>query len=306
MGFLGDRLSLEATYYNKLVKDLLLFRPLPVSTGYSGQFENIGEMSNKGMELSLRSINLESPRLLWSTTITASHNRNRVEKLAVAPFRSATGYPNRVMEGEAPGIFYGEYYARNPDGSIPLDSAGRPRRSGSLANPDLRERKIGDPYPDWIGSLLNEVEVGKNLQFRVLLDGTFGNDVMNLTRRIQDIFRTGRESERELLPLGDPRRLSANYLPGRGPIFEEYVEDGSFVKLREIALTYRVKDAWARWLHARTIDVTMAGRNLYTWTNYTGYDPELNLFGQRTVDRGFDFATYPIPHTWTVSVRAIY
>jgi hypothetical protein len=150
------------------------------------------------------------------------------------------------------------------------------------------------------------VQVRRHLQFRVLLDATFGNDVMNLTRRIQDIFRTGKDSERELLPFGDARRLPTAYLPGRGPIFEEYVEDGSFVKLREVSLTYRLRERWARTLHARSIDITLAGRNLHTWTDYSGYDPELNLFGQRTVDRGFDFATYPIPRTWTVGVRAVY
>jgi len=296
-GFRRNRLSLEATYYNKLVKDLLLFRPLATSTGYTQRFENIGEMSNKGVELLLRSINVESDRLRWETTVTYSRNRNRVEKLTVAPFVS--GYANRVEQGQPLGFFYGRYYQRDASGAILLDALGRPVSSTA-------SRKIGDPNPDWMGSLLNEVQVGRHVRLRVLLDGTFGNDVLNFSRRILDIFGTGRDAERELLPFGDPDKLPSGYLFARRNIFEEYVEDGSFVKLREVSLSYRLPDEVARGLRARSGELTVAGRNLYTWTKYTGYDPEMNLFGQLTLERGNDFATVPIPRTWSFAVRLTY
>ena len=296
-GLRQNRVSIEATYYNKLVKDLLLFRPLATSTGYTQRFENIGEMSNKGFELLARSINLETPRVRWATTVTYSHNRNRIERLNVDPF--TLGYANRVAVGQPVGFFYGRYYVRDANGAIALDSLGRPK--GSVGS-----KNIGDPNPDWMASLLNEVQLGRSLRLRVLFDGTVGNDVLNFSRRILDIFATGRDAERELLPFGDPNKLPAGYLFARRNIFEEYVEDGSFVKLREVSLTYRVADALARQLRLRAVDVTLAGRNLHTWTHYTGYDPEMNLFGQRTVERGNDFATVPIPRTWTFGVRLTY
>ncbi|HEV8303968.1 MAG TPA: TonB-dependent receptor [Gemmatimonadales bacterium] len=295
IGARNDRLSLEATYYNKLVTDLLLPRPLATSEGYTQVFDNIGEMSNKGIELALRSTNLEREGLRWETTVTYSRNRNRIEQLNVAPF--TTGYANRIDEGQPVGFFYGRYYERDSTGAIRLDALGRPIVSATA-------RKIGDPNPDWIGSLLNEVQVGRNLRFRVLLDGTFGGDVLNFSRRILERFGAGRDVERELLPFGHPDRLPTGYFAAKFNAFEPYVEDGSFVKLREISASYRLGDDLARRLKAQSIEVTLAGRNLYTWTEYSGYDPEMNLFGQLTVERGNDFGTVPISRTWMLGVRA--
>src|SRR5207249_4374870 len=205
-GLRQNRVSIEATYYNKLVKDRLLFRPLATSTGYTQRFENIGEMSNKGFELLARSINLETPRVRWATTVTYSHNRNRIERLNVDPF--TLGYANRVAVGQPVGFFCGRYYVRDANGAIALDSLGRPK--GSVGS-----KNIGDPNPDWMASLLNEVQLGRSLRLRVLFDGTVGNDVLNFSRRILDIFATGRDAERELLPFGDPNKLPAGYLFAR-------------------------------------------------------------------------------------------
>src|SRR5207247_8983615 len=132
--------SIGGTSSHYLVKDLLLFRPVATSTGYRQCFEDIGEMSNKGFELLARSINLETPRVRWATTVTYSHNRNRIERLNVDPF--TLGYANRVAVGQPVGFFYGRYYVRDADGAIALDSLGRPK--GSVGS-----KNIGDPNPDW-------------------------------------------------------------------------------------------------------------------------------------------------------------
>ena len=304
---------------------LLFFRPVARSTGYTRQFSDIGSMSNKGFELLLRSVNVDRPSLRWESTVTYTRNRNRVESLNIPDFQSSSGYPNRIAVGQPVGVFYGAYAARNcQTGAFLTDSLGRLRPASSipaatrtaLSGGDCNasdSKYLGDPNPDFLASLLNEFTVAKNLRFRVLLDGTFGNDVMNLTRRIQDIFVNGTESEFELLPFGDPRRVPTGYLNRRGSIFEQYVEDGSFVKLREVALSYNFDQLPVRRIFPGGVDVTLAGRNLYTWTDYTGYDPESNLFGQTTertgqtaADRGFDFANYPIPRVWSISARITY
>jgi TonB-dependent SusC/RagA subfamily outer membrane receptor len=328
VGFLTNRVSLEATYYDKLNDGLLFFRPVAPSTGYTRQFSAIGQMSNTGVELLLRTINVERPRLGWESTFTYTRNRNRVDRLDIPAFQSASGYPNRIAEGEPVGIFYGAYALQHcQTGAFLLDSIGRLRPSTSVATAAAREalsggqcnaadqRKLGDPNPDWLGSMLNEVRVGRKLRLRLLLDGSFGNDVMNLTGRLQDLFVNSVGSERELLPYGDPRKLPTGYSNRQGGIFGQYVEDGSFVKLREVSATYTLNvPSWGR-LFSEGVDLTLSGRNLYTWTDYSGFDPEVNLFGQtaeRTTggqtaaDRGFDFATYPIPRTWSVSARFTY
>jgi TonB-dependent SusC/RagA subfamily outer membrane receptor len=337
VGMLNDRVALEATYYDKLVSDLLFFRPVATSTGYSRQFSAIGSMSNKGWELLARTINVDQPNFRWDMTAVYTRNRNKVEHLDIPSFQSATGYPNRIRQGDPVGIFYGVYAVRNcQTGAYLLDSLGRLRPSTSLPGglatsteaemaarraiaggtcADSANRVLGDPNPDWIGSLLNEFLVGKGLRLRVLLDGTFGNDVMNLSRRIRDLGAAlnSAENEAEFLPYGDPSKLPPGYFARRLGIFSEYVEDGSFVKLREVSATYTFAQPFVRRYFPDGIELTLAGRNLYTWTDYSGYDPEGNLFAQNapgltttSADRGFDFAMVPIPRTWSASVRLTY
>jgi hypothetical protein len=327
--------SAEATYYNRLVSDLLFFRPLPTSTGFARQFSPIGTMSNKGLELLLRSTNVDSRNLTWSSTVTYTHNKNLVESLDILDFQSAGGYPNRIRAGYPAGVFYGSYAARNcVTGALLLDSLGRYRRSNNAVDmgATLAQRQaisggncndslnaiIGDPNPKWMGSLLNEFTLAKKLRLRVLLDGVFGNDVMNLSTRAQNagIASNSKEYERELLPYGDPRKLPPGYNARTQGIFEYWIEDGSFVKLRELSASYTLDVAPMRSVFRDGIDLTLSGRNLWVWTNYSGYDPEINLFGTNAgglgsvqttaADRGFDFGGYPIPRVWSISARITY
>ena len=228
IGAFGGRVGLEATYYDRLVSDLLFFRPLPTSTGFSRQFSPIGTMSNKGIELLLRTVNVDQKNLRWESTVTYTRNKNHVESLDILDFQSAGGYPNRIRAGEPVGVFYGSYAARNcATGALLLDSLGRYRRSNQTADMGTRRTArraisggtcndslndvIGDPNPTWLGSMLNEVTIGRKLRLRALFDGTFGNDVLNLSTRAQNagIASNSKEYERELLPYGDPRKLAA-------------------------------------------------------------------------------------------------
>ncbi|HEX2723916.1 MAG TPA: TonB-dependent receptor, partial [Gemmatimonadaceae bacterium] len=335
VGLFSGRASAEATYYNRVVSDLLFFRPLPTSTGFSRQFFPIGQMSNKGLELLLRTNVVNSSKLDWATTATYTHNRNLVKKLDILDFQSAGGYPNRIRQGEPAGVFYGSYAARNCEtGALLLDSLGRYRRSNNAADMgatlaqrqaiskgtcnDSLSKVIGDPNPKWMGSLLNEFTIAKKVRFRALLDGVFGNDIMNLSTRAQNagIASNSKEFERELLPYGDPRKLPPTFNARTQGIFEYWIEDGSFVKLRELSASYTLNSAPFRRLFRDGIDLTVSGRNLYVWTDYSGYDPEINLFGTNAggresvqttaADRGFDFGGYPIPRVWSVSARVTF
>jgi TonB-dependent SusC/RagA subfamily outer membrane receptor len=297
MGFLDDRLNLEATAYNKKVTDALLSRPLPTSSGYSSILDNIGEISNRGIELLLRSDNIDRPSFRWGSTITYSRNRNRVDKLIGSPF--TLGYANRVEQGQPLGYFYAELPVQNAAGTDSLDANGLiVRRTPTVSG------KVGDPNPDWLGSLLNEIDVGRSLHFRVLLDGSFGNDVLNFTRRTMDTFGTSADAAKEFLPAGDPNRVAPGYARSKRFFYGEYTEDGSYVKLREVSATVNLMPSLARAVRAQSLALTLSGRNLYTWTDYSGFDPEMNLFGQLTVERGNDFGTYPIPRMFTIGLQA--
>ncbi len=135
----------------------------------------------------------------------------------------------------------------------------------------------------------------------MLLDGRFGNDVANFTRRITEFFGSDAIVQQEIEAIRAKQQDSTVVVPkysvngGRISNYEEYVEDGSFVKLREIALSYSFAQPWVQRFGASSIDLRIAGRNLYTWTDYSGLDPEINLFANNTVARGVDFAVTPIP-----------
>jgi hypothetical protein len=115
------------------------------------------------------------------------------------------------------------------------------------------------------------------------------------------LFGVDQDVEGEINGDTIPRTFSLNPA-GRSLIYEEYVENGSFVKLREVALSKRFGGAWLRDLGAQSVVLRVAGRNLRTWTGYRGLDPEVNLFSAQTVARGVDFATIPLPRTFTASL----
>ena len=315
VGFFNDRAQIEFTAYDKYTKDLVLNVPLAPTTGFSSQFQNIGELSNKGIELALNTVNISRENFAWRTRFTYAANRNKIEKLYAGVDTIAFDYLNAVIVGEPIGIFRGGVYARNPDGTRFYDSlmvagANRylPRRgtdtlpSGVIVNSN---RIIGDPNPDFIASFGTEFDLGRIVTVSALLDGRFGNDVANFSRRIMDQFGASKDAEKEVR--GDTTRgaiIGTFY--GRNLIYEEFIEDGSYVKLREIALQLRVPGEYTRFLRTDGATVRLAGRNLYTWTDYSGLDPETNHFSANTVSRGVDFATVPLPRQFSIGLSLNY
>lgn len=299
-GFLSDRVSLEFTYYDQLTDDLVLSVPLPLSSGFTSQLQNIGEVSNRGVEIALNTLNVQRSNFTWQSRLQYSTNRNRVEKLVsdadILPF----GYLNVVIEGEPIGVFYGRGYQRDAQGEIIIDPA---TMLGARTDTSF---VLGDPTPDFLASLSNTFTFGSNLSLNVLFDGRFGNDVANFTRRITEFFGSDaivqKEIEGILAKQQDSTVVPPKYSLNGARIsnYEEYVEDGSFVKLRELALSYRFAQPWVRRLGASSIDLRVAGRNLVTWTDYSGLDPEINLFAGNTVARGVDFAVTPVPRQFVV------
>jgi len=292
-GLFNDLVSIEATYYEKKVTDLLLQRTLPPSTGFSGILDNVGELQNKGFELLVKGVVWNSDDFQWLSTVTVSQNKNKVTKLYGPAFAVANSFGIvRVAEGEPLGFFYGPKYQRNTDGSIKYDTLGRPLR-------DPVGQKIGDPNPSLMVAFVNDFEIFKNLTVHVQFDGMFGQDVFNFTRRILETpaFGNGKEYEKEL-----SGQVAVGYFNNRRTIFEEYVEDASFVKLREFSLSYRLDQDFIKNLGLRSLEVTLTGRNLLSFDNYSGYDPEVNAASQSTLVRGFDWSTTPLPRTWILSL----
>lgn len=304
MSFFNDRLGLEFTYYTKDVKDLLLYVSLPPSSGYVNQFQNTGTMTNKGFELLLRGTPVQKENFKWNATATFSKNKNEVNNIPGGLLSFAGGFGQvAAVDGYPLGAFYSTYFARNADGSLLLTAAGLPqpervgRTDAGQPTGATRNKVIGDPNPDWIASLINEFNVGKNFSFRAQLDASYGNDVFNFTRRVGERdFYGGLEGYEAELRGEVPKGTSA----ALWGIFENWIEDGSYVKLREISASYTLRP---RFLGDGNMRLTLAGRNLFSIDNYSGFDPEVNAAGQSNAVRGFDFVEVPIPRTFVVGVN---
>ncbi|WP_047246334.1 SusC/RagA family TonB-linked outer membrane protein [Maribacter thermophilus] len=295
-GFLNNRLGLEFTYYKQKVTDLLLPRELAPSTGFSSRIENVGNLENKGIEILLKGSPIKTNDFTWEATATFSKNDNVVTDVAGGGQFALDGSfsTNYVIEGEPLGVFYRQFYAREADGSIALDADGYPYAG---TNEDGTSSKvIGDPNPDWFGSLINEFTY-KNFALRIQFDAVQGFDVFNWNRRLMDnvIFGGGYNVGQELLG-NQPK----GYGSAQANIFEEFVEDGSFVKLRELALSYNLKTPFNG---VDNIKFSLIGRNLISWDDYSGWDPEINTAGQSNGVRGFDFAGVPIPRTYQLGIN---
>ena len=318
IGVLEDRAALEFTWYDKVSRDLVLAVNLPLSSGFSDQLQNVGEISNKGIEVGLDTRPVQTERFAWRSRLSYARNRSKVEKLVGPNDTLIYGYFNAVTVGQPVGVFYGSYYPRDEDGNIivtgRLDASCNPiagtediivsRARGT--NCTILRKFLGSPEPKYTLAWNNEVDIGKNIQLSMLLDGRFGNKVANFSRRISDYFGAGvNSSNEECVTAGTPATVYCQQTLNteRHLLYEEFVEDGSFVKLREAAIRYTLDQPWVQQrLRVRSAQLTLAGRNLHTWTDYSGIDPEVNLFSANTVARGVEFGTSPIPRQYAFGV----
>jgi TonB-dependent SusC/RagA subfamily outer membrane receptor len=296
---LGGRAGLELTYFNKKVSDLILPKSVDPTTGFLQQLANVGELENHGIEALLRMFILRGSALTWSSTATYATNNPKVTKVSDggAFFIPESFNIIRVAAGEAPGHFFGTTYVRDGNGNI-LTAAGVPIKdaSGKITGIPAVGPKvvIGNPNPKAYWSLINDVGVGKSLSFRAQFDGVQGGQIFNFDRRLLETpaFGSGAAYADELNGV-----VPKGYFAVRRTIFQEYIENGTWVKLRELSVTYTLPAGMLGKLASRNAAISLAGRNLRTWTDYTGWDPETNAGAQRTLVRGFSFATVPIPRS---------
>ena len=308
LGMLNNRIGLTVNVYNKKVTDLLINRQLAPTNGFASLLDNFGALENRGYEVMLTLVPVQNKDLKWEMTTIYNRNRNKATKIgqALTLFSTNSGTPIGIVEGQPIGIFYGTYFARNADGTFIVNAANIPQTARgtqtSVLNPtenlnnagSVLRRVIGDPNPDYTASLVNEVSY-KKWNFRAQLDAVQGVDVFNADFRTRQGVGNGKEAEKEqrgILPRG--------YINGIYAIEEWRVDDGSFVKLRELSVSYNV----GKLKFINNLSINFSGRNLISWDNYKGYDPEVNSGGQSTLLRGIDFGATPIPRTFSFGIKA--
>jgi TonB-linked SusC/RagA family outer membrane protein len=335
VAFFDDRLGLTFDWYRKNTTDLLLARPLPRSTGYTGVTENIGAMTNSGMELAVRAQvarSAERNGFNWTSELNVSTNRNRVTTLyGDQPIALGLSSTVRIEEGEPLGFFYG-YEAddlfRNEDelcddatGVACIASGTAYQRNAQLG--DVRfvdvngdgiinaadRTKIGSPWADYQGGWTNTLSYG-GFDLLGFLQFSQGNDVFNGMRFYYDNPGGSGDNIRSYVldrwspdnPDGTHPRVSIDDLNNNGRASSRFVEDGSYVRLKNVVLGYSVPQSFAGRMGFNRLRVYVQGQNLATWTDYTGFDPEVNYAGDTSVTRGYDFYTLPQARTLTVGL----
>jgi TonB-linked SusC/RagA family outer membrane protein len=314
MQFLKGRLGLQFTVYNQKITDLVLPFNIAPSNGAASILDNLGKMTNKGFELMLTGVPVSTKDFRWDISLLFNRNRNKVtEVYRNATFIGLNDPANTgVLLGYPVGVYYINYFARKGDGSYLLRdvngfllpqvergdaNTNTPQRDANGQPTGVPLRKIlGDPNPDYTATLSTELTYRK-WSLRMQWDRVAGFEVYNWDWITRNNVGTGPTAQKELngeLPRGWTAAIGGFIGPR---IQEDHVEDGSFTKLRELALSFNL----GRVKFANNVRISLVGRNLLSIDNYRGFDPEVSSSGQSVV-RGNDFGAFPIPRTYQLSI----
>ncbi len=318
-GLLKNRISGEIDYYVKNTTDLLLQVPVPATSGFTTQFQNVGELENRGWEFTLNSNNLVG-RFSWSTSLNLAINHNEVLSLANGQTLiddSGSRYANVVKVGAPVGEFYGAEYAgvdpANGDALWYINNAEINANLKATTN-DYNQAafvELGSPLPTFIGGISNTLSyAGVTLDIR--FQGQQGNKIHNGAGGFMSCNacwfdnQTRDQLDRWQKP-GDQTRVPEarlGYSNGDQSRSSRYITDGSYLRLKNVTLAY---DVPTRWLHGggfKTLRLYATGTNLLTFTKYQGWDPEVttDFLASNTV-YGVDFYSAPQPRTIVGGIR---
>ncbi|MFZ2287048.1 MAG: TonB-dependent receptor [Bacteroidales bacterium] len=312
-GFFNNRLTGEFDYYQKNTTDLLLYRTLPSTSGFTGVWSNVGELENKGIEFSLHSNNL-SGKLIWTTDFNMAFNRNKIINIngpEITP--NAINY---VIEGQPIGVFNIVKYAgvdpENGDALYYIDAdSNETTNNYNLASKQI----VGSPNPDFTGGFNNYFEYA-GFDLNILISFVYGNMIYNGGGVYQsangDWFdnQTVDQMDRWQNP-GDITDVpQARLGDGNGTkVSSRYLTDGSYIRFRNINLGYTLPETVTSRIKMSSARVYIGVQNLYTLTNYKGWDPEVNYTGtgrstqNNNIIQGYDFYTAPQARTYTLGIN---
>jgi len=298
LGLFNDRINLEFNYYEKNTTDVLLQIATPGTTGFSSYLTNFGEISNKGFELTVTSINFQSKEFTWKTDFNISQNINKIEKIpADIPFAGRDLI--RLQQGKPLYSYwlYKQLYVDPKTGDAVFEDFNK---DGKITADD--RQIVGNTWPKFFGGFNNTFEY-KNFDLGVFFTYSFGNEIWNHNRMLGETGGT-LDANRVLLAsqldrwttpgqvTDTPRLTAENYSRQEN---SRFLEDGSFVRLRALTLGYTLPKEVSSKLRIQKFRLYFTGSNLLLFTKYTGSDPESNL-GTGNI-QGYDYGTPPQPRT---------
>ncbi|MEM6345923.1 MAG: TonB-dependent receptor [Bacteroidota bacterium] len=323
-GFWDGRLNASFDYYQKNTTDLLLNVSVPAYTGIATELRNVGEVENKGFEIDLGAVLFHTDNFWWESSFNFARNRTQVLDLggvdAIFPGRGFAGSGSIVSRVEVGGqlgdflgfVNEGVWTTAEADqaaefGLQPGDTKYSDLNNDGIINGD-DVTIIGNGTPDFIWGLNNSLAY-KGFELNIFLQSMVGHDIFNIQRAIMlgasgdvrtpthgDILdRWTPENENTVIPAFSPTNFQA-------PEDSRFVEDGSFIRLRNVRLSYQLKPESFNTNLFQGITLFVSGQNLYTLTNYKGYDPEISGSGNSNVDLSIDNGTYPNPRVITLGL----
>jgi len=340
LAIFDNRLNITAEFYNSITNNLLLNVPVPILTGFASQLTNIGKVRNRGVELSLSSRNIVRNNFRWTSDLNLSANRNKVLQLGPnnapviveewgARFVTQVGQPISNYVGY---IFDGVYNNQAEIDKGPVYASGIVVRPGDPrvrdvvpdGKIDANDRTtLGNAQPDLIAGLTNSFSY-KNIEFSFLLQGTFGNEIVNQQTRYSKFWNDSRNAyaavdkfyKSEQDP-GDGKifRPSAAYSGLQTQFSNYWVEKGSYVRVKNIRLSYSLPGRLVGKTPCRSVRVYANAENVHVFSKYIGYDPENSTYSTGSSSAasnttfppglmvGADYGSYPIPLTVTFGLK---
>lgn len=326
-----NRLNFVLDYYNKDTKDLLLNANVPTSNGFQRIFRNIGSMRNRGFEIEVSSVNIDKKNFKWSSSFNISFNQNKVMALTDDEktmfnnvaftgdwstsnlYLTQVGKPVSSFYGlMADGIYQLSDFDQLPNGSYLLkDGVVSLYEDRSITQPgdvkyidingdqiiDAKDNMIiGRTLPKHYGGFNNNFRY-KGMSLNVFFQWNYGNSIMNANRLMFEGNATNRVALNQFSSYTnrwtvDNPSNEYSRTRGAGPLgyySTRHLESGSFIRLKTVELAYRLPKKWVPKLSS--MDVSMSAQNLYTWSSYTGLDPEVSTRNS-ILTPGFDYSAY--------------
>ena len=324
LGLLKNRIYFIGDYYHRKTTDLLLSVNIPTLSGFSSSVKNIGAMKNTGWEFALTTKNLTG-NFSWNTNINLSLNRNKVLELGPTgdPIRSGSGVgeTNITMIGEPIGSFYGYkqlgiFKDQTDLDSYPHFSDSKP---GDVKYEDVNGDKkidandrtiIGNNQPDFTYGFTNTFKY-KNFDLNVSFTGVHGGQILNLSRRFIENLEG---SQNQITTVLNRWRSPENPGDGKTPrankrttgqnnaISSRWVEDGSYLRLQNITIGYQIPQRVMDRSKIQSARIYLSGQNLFTWTDYKGYNPEVSGY-ESALTGGVDYGSYPVARIMTIGLN---
>ncbi|MEH6305461.1 TonB-dependent receptor [Olivibacter sp. CPCC 100613] len=315
MSLFNGRVLITADVYNKRNDDLLYLRKLPMTTGYTNVFDNIGSIQNKGVELGLNTINVKKTDFSWTTGYNFSINRSKVIDInndVIYPWFGriiADGPLNEFYGYERVGVWGTDEAEQAAQfGKKPGDIKYQDTNGNGVKDADDRVN-LGNAMPKWEMNMTNTISY-KGFSLFIDLQGVYGNHVISLAKALMvnpgpnvnsfnTILNAWTPANQNTM-LGQLRVNSDGFDNEAGDSYN--VEDGSFLRVRNVGLSYRFDKNWLQKIKLNTLVLGVNVENALLFTGYTGYDPEVTSF-DAALNQGVDVYQYPKPRTISFSLK---